>query len=120
MEGTDPLLLTMLNLEGVGTLPLGNGFDGHGKYVGHLTKQDDIVLVITYLHKILPTPEMTIDARDFLIACRTHNIPVLVIAPGDMHDRAAEMLDTMANHATIVAPEVLYDKVMKMVKAQSL
>lgn len=116
MEGTDPLILTRLNLEGIGTLPLGNGFDGHGKYVGHLTRQDDVSLVITYLHKVLPTVDMTIDAKDFLVACRTHKIPVLVIAPADKHDRAREMLGDIASHVTMVAPDEVYERALAILR----
>ncbi len=116
MEGTDPLILTRLNLEGIGTLPLGNGFDGHGKYVGHLTRQDDVSLVITYLHKVLPTVDMTINARDFLIACRTHKIPVLVIAPEEYHQRAREMLGDIAEHVTMLTPDSVYDTAMKILE----
>jgi hypothetical protein len=117
MEGTDPLTLTRLNLEGIGTLPLGNGFDGHGKYVGHLTKQDEVAVVITYLHKILPTPEMTIDSRDFLTACRTHKIPVLIIVPPDKYDLAKELLGDTASYVTLVAPEKLYAKALEVIRS---
>ncbi len=110
MEGTDPLILTKLNLEGVGTTPLGNSFDGHGKFIAHLTKKDEISLVIAYLHKILPTSERPIGAQDFLGACRIHKIPVLVIAPQDKHERAAEILGESACIVTMISPEQAYEK----------
>ncbi|MBN1286699.1 MAG: hypothetical protein JXB47_14975 [Anaerolineae bacterium] len=115
MEGTDPLILTRLNLDGIGTTPLGNGFDGHGKYVGHLTKQDVISLVITYLHKILPTTDMPIGARDFLSACRTHDIPVVVLVPEDKIARAQEILGEQSKlRLTMVSPEKAYDTVIEI------
>lgn len=115
MEGTDPLILTSLNLDGIGTTPLGNGFDGHGKYIGHLTKQDDISLVITYLHKILPTTDMPIGARDFLSACRTHDIPVIVLVPGDKIERAKEVLgEDAVLHIILTPPEKAYDQTLEI------
>jgi hypothetical protein len=119
MEGTDSLVLTRLNLEGVGTRPLGNGFDGHGKYVGHLTKQDNVSLVISYLHKILPTADMPIGAGDFLIACRTHGIPVLVIAPSDMFDRANEVLGNNLECVILVSPDEVYEKALEILEFQA-
>jgi len=44
-EGTDPLLLTKLSAEGIETLPIGNTWDGHRKYVNHLSKDEVNVVV---------------------------------------------------------------------------
>ena len=52
LDGTDGLFLTNLAIKGVDTLPLSNGWDNHGKYLGHITKQDNIALVVGYLHKV--------------------------------------------------------------------
>ncbi len=81
LQGTDPLVLTRLNLNGIGTTPLGNSFDNHGKYVGHITKNDRLSVVVGYLHKVLPTGIHTVSALDFLNACNVNNVPVLLIAP---------------------------------------
>ncbi len=113
LEGADPLTLTRLNLQGIGTLPLGNGFDGHGKYIGHLTKADGIRVVISYLHKILPTGELKVAPRDFLFACNTHGIDVLLVVPEEGHAKANELLGEIAEWVTLVAPEKLYDEVVK-------
>ena len=37
LEGTDARCLTTWTLRGCGTLPLSNGSDGHGLYVGQVT-----------------------------------------------------------------------------------
>ena len=110
LEGTDPLVLTRLNLQGIGTTPLGNGFDAHGTYIGHLTKRHGVTVVVGYLHKVLPTGVQTVAPRDFLIACHTNDIPVLLVAPADEHDKAREMLGEAADWATLVAPEKLYEE----------
>lgn len=114
LEGTDPLILTRLNLEGIGTTPLGNSFDGHGKYVGHITRNDGITVVVGYLHKILPTGVHTVAPPDFLNACRVHDIPVLMVAPADQHDKAVEALGEVSGWATVVTPETLYDEVLNI------
>ena len=54
LEGTNSTYLTRLALHGVDTLPLGNGADNHGKYIGFIDRADAIDLVITYYHKIVP------------------------------------------------------------------
>ena len=112
LQGTDPLALTRLNLHGIGTTPLGNGFDGHGKYIGHLTKKDGVTVVVGYLHKILPTSVHDVTPRDFLYACHTHSIPVLLVAPAEQHDKARELLGEAADWAALVTPEELFDEAL--------
>jgi hypothetical protein len=114
LEGTDPLTLTRLNLNGIGTTPLGNSFDGHGKYVGHITKNDRVTVVVGYLHKILPTGVHSVAPPDFLNACHVNNIPVLLVAPEEHHDKAAEMLGEAAEWATLVSPDALYEEALKL------
>ena len=65
-EGTDPLLLNKLVARGIGTLPLSNGFDSHGKQVGYLTKEDGIDLVVGYFYKVAPTKKMSLTIKDIL------------------------------------------------------
>ena len=50
-EGTDPLLLTRLAVEGIETLPLSNTWDHYGKYVNHLYR-DEVDVIVGYLHKV--------------------------------------------------------------------
>ena len=114
LEGTSSLILTDISLAGFSTLPLGNGFDGHGKYVAHISPQDNICLVVGYLHKLLPTPDMHLQPADFLFACRTHSIPVLVIAPRDRHDKARELLGDAAEFVTLVGREEVLGKVLEL------
>lgn len=114
LEGTDPLVLTRLNLRGVATLPLGNGFDGHGKYIGHLTKKDNVSMVVGYLHKVLPPVGIDFSPRDFLFACQTHDIPVLLVAPKAEHSLAREELGEMADWVTLVDPGELYEKALAL------
>jgi len=114
LEGTDPLVLTRLNLRGIATLPLGNGFDAHGKYLGHLTKKDNVSVVAGYLHKVLPPVGVDFSPRDFLSACHTHDIAVLVVAPKAEHNLARESLGEVADWITLVDPGDLYEKALAL------
>lgn len=115
LEGTDALVLTKLAAEGIGTLPLSNGFDNHGKYMNHLTSQDGVSVVIGYLHKVLPTPEMIITPQDLLFACLTHEIPVLLIVEKSEHEEAKRVLGEVENRVRLVDPADLYDVVVEIV-----
>lgn len=115
LEGTDALVLTKLAAEGIGTLPLSNGFDNHGKYMNHLTSQDGVSVVIGYLHKVLPTPEMIITPQDLLFACLTHEIPVLLIVEKSEHEEAKRVLGEVGNRVRLVDPADLYHVVVEIV-----
>ncbi len=115
LEGTDPLVLTRLAAGGIGTIPVSNGFDDHGKYVNHLTTADGVSVVIGYLHKVMPTSVMTLTPRDLLFACVTLNIPVLLIAEKSDHKKAQKLLGEMADHVRLVAPGELYEAVLETI-----
>ena len=114
LDGTDPLVLTKLNLRGIATLPLGNGFDGHGRYIGHLTKKDSVSVVVGYLHKVLPPVGIDFSPRDFLFACQTHDIPVLIVVPKAEHKLAKEILGEAADWITLVDPGELNERALSL------
>jgi len=110
-EGTDPLLLTTLAAEGVETLPVANTWDGHGKYVNHLSK-GEVNVVVGYLHKVIPaesvrTSELSLMLDNMLGACKAHGIPVLLIVPSVLHDKAKKILGDAGSNVHLVAPEEL-------------
>ena len=116
-EGTDPLLLSKLAAEGVETLPLANTWDGHGKPVNHLNK-GEVNVVLGYLHKIIPTEEkrtsmFEIMLDNMLAACKVHSIPVLLIAPANLHDKAKKLLGETRSNVLLVAPEELETQIRK-------
>lgn len=116
MEGTDPNLLSTLCAQGHETLPLGNGSDGHGKYIAHLTATDDISVVIAYLHKLAPVSGMEhISIDDRLFACRMHNIPVLLVVPEEYKEQARSKLEETEEYVELVSPKELKHEVMKIV-----
>jgi hypothetical protein len=105
-----------LAAKGIETLPLSNGFDSHGKYVAHLTKDDDVSAVVGYLHKVLPTSKRDITPEDVLYACRTHAIPVLLIVPSSDKGAASKVLGKITEHVILVDPSDLYDKIMEVIR----
>ena len=115
-EGSDSLVLTRLVARGMDTAPLSNGFDNHGKYVAHLTKDDKISVVVGYLHKVLPTSKQEITPEGVLYACQTHAIPVLIIVPSSDQGAAREVLGKIAEYVTLVDPSDLYDKILEVTR----
>jgi hypothetical protein len=115
LEGTDPLVLTRLAAAGIGTIPVSNGFDDHGKYVNHITSADGVSVVIGYLHKVMPTSVMTLTPRDILFACVTQSIPVLLMAEGSDHQKAKKLLGDVAAHVRLVEPGELYEAVLETI-----
>lgn len=118
-EGTDPLLLTTLAAEGVETLPIANTWDAHGKPVSHLVK-GEVDVVVGYLHKVIPAEqgrtamfELLLD--NMLVACKTHNIPVLLIASKNVHEKARKLLGNVGPMVHLVSPEELEKEIRKYI-----
>ncbi len=107
LEGTDPMFLIDLTVRGVDTVPLSNGVDGHGKFVGHMTKADEIDVVVGYLHKVIPLSDSGLTPSDILQCCRVHNIPALVVAQKELHTKAIVALGDARNFVTLVDPAEL-------------
>jgi hypothetical protein len=115
LQGTDPLVLTRLAAGGIGTIPVSNGFDDHGKYVNHITSDDGVSVVIGYLHKVIPTSVMTLTPRDLLFSCVTLNLPVLLIADESDHQEAKSLLGDVADYVRLVDPGKLYEAVLETI-----
>jgi hypothetical protein len=118
-EGTDPLLLATLAAEGVETLPIANTWDGHGKPVNHLSK-GEVDVVVGYLHKVIPaeqgrTAMFELMLNNMLVACKTHNIPVLLIAPSRLREKAQKLLGDVGSNVHVVSPEELEAQIRKYV-----
>jgi hypothetical protein len=114
LEGTNSTYLTRLALRGVDTLPLGNGADNHGKYIGFIDKSDSIDLVITYFHKIVPLTEQKTSPQSLLQACQLNNIPVLIIAPKELHEQAQAALKDVTTRYTLVDPDEVMDNARRI------
>lgn len=115
-EGTDPLVLTRLVLNGIETLPVSNGYDNHGRYVMHLTRHDNITAVVGYLHKVMPAAGVPLGPRDFITACRTQGIPLVLIVPREDHETARELLGDVAEWVALVDPQEVFDQLVALVR----
>ncbi|MCD5383342.1 hypothetical protein LR066_01095 [candidate division WOR-3 bacterium] len=113
-EGTDPIVLSILAAKGVDTLPLGNGEDGCGKYIGHITKEDNISLIVGYLHKVIPLSEQLSKPSDILYSCIAHNIPVMILVPKEFFDDAKKILGDAAEKVKIIDPKDALDELTKI------
>lgn len=114
-EGTDPVVLTRLAAKGIGTLPLSNGFDVHGKYINHLTRQDGVTVVVGYLHKVMPTNGVAVSPRDLLFACITNDIPVVLIAEAAFHSDARDRLGEVRDRVRLADPAELHATLLEMI-----
>jgi len=104
-EGTDPLVLAKLAAEGIETIPVANTWDGHGKYVNHLTK-GEVDVVVGPLHKVIPVrPGERVKASDLLFACNNFDIPVVLVAPASHLEKARKALGDVGANVHVVAPE---------------
>ena len=114
-EGTDPHTLTSLVVSGVETLPLSNGYDNHGRTVGHLTAKDGVSLVIGYLHKALPAAGTHQTANDILYNLKVHQIPVLLIVGPDDVNAARTALGEMGDYVKFTSSDQLLDSIRDLI-----
>lgn len=111
-EGTDPLLLAKLAAEGVETLPVANTWDGHGKYVNHLTK-GEVNVIVGYLHKVIPAEQERMKPADILFACKNFDIPVVLVVPAALREKAKKLLGDVGPNVYFAAPEDLEAQIRK-------
>ncbi len=114
MDGTDPLLLSKLAAAGVETVPLGNGYDNAGRYLGYINPADGIDAVVGYFHKFLPLQGSNICASDLLKPCAIHNIPVYVIAAKEDTENAKKIMGDCGANVKFVDPGEVAGEIMKL------
>ena len=110
--GTDSKTLTRLVVNGIETLPLSNGYDNHGKLVGHVTSRDGVSLVIGPLHKALPVHGGS--AKDILYNLQLQHIPVALVVDTSDLDKGREILGEMADGVRFTTEERLYETVTEV------
>ena len=104
LEGTDPLVLTRLAARGVGTLPVSNGIDNHGKFITNISERDEIDVIVGYLHKITRTQQQGFFPRDLLQPCLDSGIPVLIVVPEADQLAAGQVLGLLGQEIEFVDP----------------
>ena len=116
MDGTNSEVLTNLFLEGFETLPLSNGWDNHGKYIAHLSRNDNISLIVGYLHKFIPVMK-EFDLGDMFSSIRVYKIPCVFIVPRNKQQKAAKLLPKGIKYI-FADPGEINAVVMKFLKPQ--
>jgi hypothetical protein len=113
-EGTDSFLLTKLYVKGHGTMPCSNHWDHHGKLVS-LLKKGEIKALVGYVHKVLPpTHKERPTPFNLLHTCKTHEIPVFLIAPEGCEEECEELLGTdTLEFVHLVTPETVEEELDK-------
>ncbi len=114
LEGVDPLVLTRLAVRGVGTLPVSNGFDNHGKFITSISKRDEIDVIVGYLHKIMRTQRQGFFPQDLLRSCLDCHIPILILVPKADQLAARQALGQIGEAVTLVDPARLYEEILKV------
>jgi hypothetical protein len=111
MEGVDPLVLTRLAVRGVGTWPVSNGVDNHGKFITRISERDEIDVIVGYLHKIMRTPRQGFFPRDLLQPCLDLGIPVLIVVPEADQMAARQALGQIGEEVSLVDPARMYSEI---------
>lgn len=104
LEGTDSVWLTNLNAQGYTTLPLSNGYDGHGMNIGMLSTNNRVDVMIGYLHKFLPAEGMDITPAGMLHAATVYNIPVLVVCSREHQETGKVLFGEIPPNVRFVDP----------------
>ena len=113
LEGTDPLVLTRLAARGVGTLPVSNGIDNHGKFITNISERDEIDVIVGYLHKITRTQRQGFFPRDLLRPCLDTGTPVLIVVPEADQPAACQVLGPLGQEVVLVYPGRLYAEIAR-------
>jgi len=114
-EGSDALWLTTLTAQGYDTLPVSNGYDGHGKNVRLFSKRDKVDAIVGYLHKVVTPPEWETTTKDILHACTTYDIPVLLAVPKELRKEGRALIGRLPN-VRLVDPAEMLKSVHEVVK----
>jgi hypothetical protein len=114
MEGTDSGLLTKLAASGAETLPLGNGWDGHGQYIAHLNVGDGVSAVVGYYHKFVPLSGSNLTPADLLKSCNICGIKIFIIADKDDHGRVKKTLGEVASDVQLMDTSEVRNALLKL------
>jgi hypothetical protein len=118
LEGTDPEFLTKLVCMGYRTLPIGNDIDNHGKNIAFISIADKVDLIVGYLHKVSPLPNMTKSLKEFLTPGIIHQIPILLLTPTETVSNAQKIVSeaTTSEYIKIMDPKNLWTETLKILR----
>ncbi len=74
--------------------------------------------MVGYLHKVIPAESLRTSSLQLMLdgmlsACKVHEIPVLLIVPAPLHEKAKKLLGDAAADVHLVAPEELEAQIRK-------
>lgn len=118
MEGTNSEFLTNLIVDGIDTLPLSNGWDNHGKLVAHITRTDNVSVVVGYLHKFFT---LSLDPKivdDIFSSLKAYKVPTVFIVPKERQEKAKQLLKGKRLNYTLADPADLTKTVKSILAAK--
>ena len=118
MEGTNSEFLTNLIVDGIDTLPLSNGWDNHGKLVAHITRTDNVSVVVGYLHKFFT---LSLDPKivdDIFSSLKAYKVPTVFIVPKERQEKAKQLLKGRRLNYTMSDPADLTKTVKSILAAK--
>jgi len=108
LNGIDPMVLSVLAANGIGTIPISNGWDDHGKYIAHITEADGLSAVIAPFHKVIAAPGDPVGPHDVLSPAIDNGIPVLLVIPKKVMKKARNILPRP--EPILITPDTLLAK----------
>ena len=116
MEGTDPVLLTTLAVNGCSVEPFSNGIDGHGLSIQMIHKERKPDLIVCHLHKLLPSPGMDITVSKLLYRPCVFGIPIIIICPKECQEKVGELAPDLPDCAYLADPADVISKIREMIE----
>ena len=113
-EGTDSRLLTALVLSGYDTIPLSNGVDHHGMYVGRFNTENKTDILIGYPHKITAQPGDELQVQDVFHICRIYEIPLLLEVPTHLQEQIRALLPEAPDLVELLDPADTLDRALEL------
>lgn len=113
-EGTDSGLLTSLIVSGYDTLPVSNGVDRHGRSVYRITDKEKYDLLIGYLHKLYHPVQLDLPYQKLFRICSTYQIPLLIMVPETLRNRAEELMPEKPSVAEFVDPAQVLERALQL------
>lgn len=115
-DGTDSRLLTYLICHGYDTIPISNGYDGHGRYVRRINENNRFDLLIGYLHKVWSPKEAETHYQDIVHICRAFRMPLLLEVPRELQDRARALLEEMPDEVRFADPSEILEVALEILE----
>jgi hypothetical protein len=116
MEGTNSEFLTNVIVEGIDTMPLSNGWDNHGKFLAHITRTDNISVVVGYLHKFFTLSREPKIVEEILSSIRAYKIPTVIVVPRGKQEKAKKLLKGRSINYIFADPNEITGAVMGILR----